>query len=459
MLSSPELPDCIYEHQPTLVHPITPTPHHTLYLSNLDDQKFLRFSIKYLYAFRKSVDKQALKHSLSRLLVHYYPLAGRLRRCVEGDDHKLEIHCNGEGAVFAEANMDLSAEQFLELARKPNRSLRKLLYRVEAPGFLDIPPLVIQVTSLRCGGMILCTAINHCFCDGIGTSQFLHAWAHMTNQSDSSELPIPPFHSRHVLKPRSPPQVTFSHPGFTKIATDEFNSQTGPNISKYLQSQPLVPVSITFSPSQVLHLKRQCVPSLKCTTFEVLASHTWRCWVKSLGLPLSIPVKLLFSVNIRNKLSNKMPQGYYGNGFVLACVGAKVKELVAPNLHNGVKLVQHAKSTITHDYIQSMVDLLEDKTIITDISTSLVISQWSKLGLEELDFGEGKPLHMGPLTSDIYCLFLPIIGESNATRVLVSMPESIVDKFEFYMTEFSDIVENKEATNHYGLDNLKMVPT
>lgn len=147
MLNS--LPDCTYQNDPVLIRPITPTPNQTLYLSNLDDQKFLRFSIKYLYLFTKPVHTQTLKDSLSRVLVAYYPLAGRLRRCSEDDDRKLEIHCNGEGAVFAEARMDLCADEFLELAKKPNKSLRKLLYRVEASAFLDIPPLVIQVVALR----------------------------------------------------------------------------------------------------------------------------------------------------------------------------------------------------------------------------------------------------------------------------------------------------------------------
>lgn len=145
MYNSPELPDCSYENQPVLVAPLTPTPTHSLYLSNLDDQKFLRFSIKYLYLFRKSVSPDLLKYSLSRLLVHYYPLAGRLRASSD-DDQKLEILCNGEGCVFAEASMDFTAEDFLLLSRKPNRSWRKLLYRVEAQSFLDIPPLVIQVS-------------------------------------------------------------------------------------------------------------------------------------------------------------------------------------------------------------------------------------------------------------------------------------------------------------------------
>ncbi|GFQ03626.1 omega-hydroxypalmitate o-feruloyl transferase [Phtheirospermum japonicum] len=411
---------------------------------------------------QKSVNKETLVESLSRVLVEYYPLAGRLRKCLEKEDNgKLEIECNGEGAVFAEAKMDLSAEEFLEFfAAKPNRSLRKFMYKVEAPAFLDIPPLVIQVTNLRCGGMMLCTAISHCLCDGIGTSQFLHAWAHACRSSDSNpttNLPSLPFHDRQVLKPRSPPHVTFPHPEFTNTAPNDSNPQTGPNIFKYLQSQPLVPASITFSPSQILHLKSQCGPSLKCTTFEVLASHTWRCWVKSLGLPLSMPVKLLFSVSIRTKMSPSIPQGYYGNAFVMGCAEAEAKELVTPNMRDGVKLVRHAKSTITNDYVHSMIDLLEDKTLRTDLSTTLVISQWAKLGLEDLDFGEGKPIHMGPLTSDIYCLFLPVVGDFEAVKVLVSMPESVVDKFELYMTEFCGVVENGDAKNHYEVDNLKMV--
>ena len=71
----------------------------------------------------------------------------------------------------------------------------------------------LQVTTLGCGGMILCTAINHCLCDGIGTSQFLHAWAELTRKPES-ELSTMPFHWRHVLKPREPAQVKFHHAGY-----------------------------------------------------------------------------------------------------------------------------------------------------------------------------------------------------------------------------------------------------
>ncbi|XP_009618855.1 alcohol acyltransferase 9 [Nicotiana tomentosiformis] len=457
MLGSIELPDCVYSKDPIFITPISPTPNHSLYLSNLDDQKFLRFSIKYLYLFTKSINLDRLKSSLSRVLVDYYPLAGRLRTCPE-NNHKLQVDCNGEGAIFAEAFLDLTADELLVVSNKPDKSWRKLLYKVEATSFLDIPPLVVQVTNLGCGGMILCTAINHCLCDGIGTAQFLHAWAHFTKDPTGS-LPITPFHSRHVLRSRDPPQITSIHSAFTKIPLDIQNSQFGLNLHQYLQSQPNTPASITFSQSQILHLKRQCSPSVKSTSFEVLASHTWRCWVKSLDLPSSIKVKLLFSVNIRKAVKPELPEGYYGNGFVLGCAEAPVKHVVNGNLQDTVKLVQNAKSELTSGSIKSVVDLLEDKTVKTDLSASLVISQWSRLSLEKVDFGEGKPIQMGPLTSDIYCLFLPSVGEFDAVRVLVSMPESVVKKFEYYMTELWDVkdINGDIIKGHLQFENPKMI--
>lgn len=145
MLGSIELPDCVYSKDPIFITPISPTPNHSLYLSNLDDQKFLRFSIKYLYLFTKSINLDKLKSSLSRVLVDYYPLAGRVRKCPE-NDHKLQVYCNGEGAIFAEAFLDLTADELLVVSNKPDKSWRKLLYKVEATSFLDIPPLVVQVS-------------------------------------------------------------------------------------------------------------------------------------------------------------------------------------------------------------------------------------------------------------------------------------------------------------------------
>ncbi|PUZ57609.1 hypothetical protein GQ55_5G445300 [Panicum hallii var. hallii] len=442
------LGECQYPGEPAVVRPSRPTPRHTLHLSNLDDQRFLRFSIKYLYVFAApaAVPAGALRAALARVLVDYYPLAGRLRPS-DDDEGKLVVDCNAEGALLAEACLPgLTAAEFLRGRARPHKSWRKLLYRVEAQSFVAVPPLVVQVTRLGCGGMILCTAINHCLCDGIGTAQFLHAWARAARAGDGAlddgdDLPAPPFHDRRALRPRCPPRVAFTHPEYNScggngaVANGNGNGNEAPSLLARLLGQPLAPVSLTFTAAHLLRLKRQCAPSLKCTSFEALAAHVWRAWVRALDPPGALRVKLLFSVNVRRRVKPELPRGYYGNGFVLGCAESTAAQLTSPSsslaARYGVRLVQEAKECVDDDYVRSMVDLLEERRgARPDLAASLVISAWTRLGLEDLDFGAGTAAHMGPLTSEIYCVFLPVIGDPDGTTVLVSVPQAAADRFQ-----------------------------
>jgi hypothetical protein len=146
-----EIPgECLYASvEPLAVRPSQLTPRDTLYLSNVDDQRFLRFSIKYVYVFTAdaAAAADALRAALARVLVDYYPLAGRLRPSDE-DNGKLVVDCNAEGALFAEAELPgLTAAEFLQGRARPHKSWRKLMYRVEAQSIVAVPPLVVQVST------------------------------------------------------------------------------------------------------------------------------------------------------------------------------------------------------------------------------------------------------------------------------------------------------------------------
>ncbi|CAO2174269.1 unnamed protein product [Urochloa humidicola] len=473
-----EIPgECLYSGEPAVVRPSKPTPRHKLYLSNLDDQRFLRFSIKYLYVFAAAaaVPPAALRAALARVLVDYYPLAGRLRPSDDdGAEGKLVVDCNAEGALFAEGSLPgLTAAEFLRDRARPHKTWRKLLYRVEAQSFLAVPPLVVQVTRLGCGGMVLCTAISHCLCDGIGTAQFLHAWARAAqsaagvhgapdvtvngnaaeDDNDDPSLPPPPFHDRRALRPRCPPRVAFTHPEYNSApgaVNGNGNGCEAPSLLARLLGQPLTPVSLTFTAAHLLWLKRQCSPPLKCTSFEALAAHVWRAWVRALDPPGALPVKLLFSVNVRRRVKPELPRGFYGNGFVLGCAESTAAQLAGAARHV-VRLVQEAKECVDGDYVRSMVDLLEERRgARPDLAASLVISAWTRLGLEDLDFGAGPAAHMGPLTSEIYCVFLPVVGDRHGVTVLVSVPQAAADRFQHYCLGFL-----KDAADDVGAKLMK----
>ncbi|KAL6850204.1 hypothetical protein ACP4OV_020831 [Aristida adscensionis] len=313
-----------------------------------------------------------------------------------------------------------------------------------------------MVTRLGCGGMVLCTAINHCLCDGIGTAQFLHAWARAVRGAAAvDDAAPPPFHDRRALRPRCPPRVAFTHPEYNSsaaaAAAANGNGGEAPSLLAHLLGQPLAPVSLTFTAAHLLRLKRQCAPpSAKCTSFEALAAHVWRAWVRALDPPGALRVKLLFSVNVRRRVKPELPRGYYGNAFVLGCAETAAAQLAASARH-GVRLVQEAKECVDDDYVRSMVDLLEERRgARPDLAASLVISAWTRLGLEDLDFGGGAPAHMGPLTSEIYCVFLPVAGDPHGVAVLVSVPQAAADRFQHCCLGFlkdADVVDAAAPKN------------
>lgn len=134
--------------EPTLVSPAEETEKGLYFLSNLDQN--IAVTVRTIYCFKsddKGNDKagEVIKNSLKKVLVHYYPLAGRLTISSEG---KLIVDCTGEGAVFVEAEADCRIEDIGDITKPDPETLGKLVYDV--PGvknILELPPLVAQVCN------------------------------------------------------------------------------------------------------------------------------------------------------------------------------------------------------------------------------------------------------------------------------------------------------------------------
>lgn len=132
--------------EPTLVLPAQQTKKGLYFLSNLDQN--IAYPVRTIYCY-KSLSKgnedvaQVLKDSLSKILVHYYPMAGRLKISSEG---KLTIDCNEEGVVFVEAEANCMVEDLSDVKEPDLDILRKLVYDIPtAKNLLEMPPLLIQV--------------------------------------------------------------------------------------------------------------------------------------------------------------------------------------------------------------------------------------------------------------------------------------------------------------------------
>ncbi|KAI4306475.1 hypothetical protein L6164_029749 [Bauhinia variegata] len=421
-----------------IVTPSEPTPARVLALSSLDSQLFLRFTIEYLFVYEpcpfldQGATAACLKAALARALVPYYPFAGRVRSRPDGSC--LEVLCRAQGALFVEAFSDHYAINDFGRAPKTVTHWRKLLSLCVPDVLNGSPPLVIQLTWLRDGAAALGVGINHCICDGIGSAEFLNYFAGLASGTDFKPKPV---WERHLLNP-SP----MKHNRASSTVLPEFSRV--PDLCRFMSRvcNDLKPTSITFDKIRLNELKNLAsltsgpseLSSSSYTSFEVLAGHVWRSWARALGFPSNQILKLLFSVNIRNRVKPGIPDGYYGNAFVLGCAQTSTKELTEKGLGYATGLVKRAKERANSEHVTRVIDSVSESMACPDSVGVLIVSQWSRLGLESVDFGMGKPLQVGPVCCDRYCLFLPVKGEREAAKVMVAVPTGAVDKYHYLLS-------------------------
>lgn len=140
--------------EPVLIGPAAPTPRGTKRLSDVDDQDELRSQVRGIFFYRgggmaggRGDPVDIFRRALSDALVHYYPLAGRLR---EVEDRKLVVDCTGEGVTFVEADADV---RLADLEADGSRGLvppfpciEELGFEVDgSSGMLNCPLVLIQV--------------------------------------------------------------------------------------------------------------------------------------------------------------------------------------------------------------------------------------------------------------------------------------------------------------------------
>lgn len=98
------------------VAPCQPTPNDTLFLSIIDRVAGLRHMVRSLHVFTRGHEPaKIIQDALSKVLVRYYPFAGRFVDDTEHGD--LRVACTGEGVWFvnAQANCSLEDVKFLDL--------------------------------------------------------------------------------------------------------------------------------------------------------------------------------------------------------------------------------------------------------------------------------------------------------------------------------------------------------
>jgi omega-hydroxypalmitate O-feruloyl transferase len=210
---------------------------------------------------------------------------------------------------------------------------------------------------------------------------------------------------RTVLNPRSPPRIEFPHlemscdvdeeAAISSPLDAEKEEEYHPNNSSSSSPKNSFFGSFSLSPEEVESLKRQTLNEglfTKVTAFEVLAALTWRARTQALDMPPTQVARLLFAVNVRDKLDPPLPKRFMGNGILFAHASATAAELATSSLAQTVKLVQDARAMITDRYVRSAIDFFEVTRAQMIARATLFVSSWVGIPIHLVDFGWGQPM-------------------------------------------------------------------
>ncbi|PKI77052.1 hypothetical protein CRG98_002555 [Punica granatum] len=308
------------------------------------------------YADCRNLDQTTgrLKSSLSKTLIHFYPLAGRIT-------NNLSIECNDEGAEFIEAEVGCCLSDILT---RPDATVleRFLPVQIYHSNARDAPLLLVQANFFKCGGLVIGACVSHKLTDAATLSTFINAWA--GEARGSREIVLPEYRLSSMFPPVD-----------------------------YLSSLPTVDM-----------------PRTKCITGRFVIQSSRIAALKARAASDDVPrptaveavtalTVLAQMVNLRKRVYPPLPNNSAGN--MVTYFKAKTEETelklqaLVFHLRNGIRerQQQYIEQLLGEHGVPATLETARDYGVLlaNERVNFYSCSSWCKFPLYTADFGWGKP--------------------------------------------------------------------
>jgi hypothetical protein len=234
-----------------------------------------------------------------------------------------------------------------------------------------------QATIFTCGGFAVGISFSHAVFDGQGAAQFLTAVGELARGLPASS--VAPVWGRDAFP--DPPKGPSSPP---------------PQLTEFRSVAQVADISAESIKSVKDEFKQAAGEG--CSTFDAVTAVVFKC--RALALAAALPddgeIRVAFAAGTRHLLQGVLPavDGYYGNCLYLACVartGRAVREAALAELVGAVREAKEAVAAGFEDWMRGV----GRHDVPLDYSTA-VLSDWSRLGFNEVDYGFGVPSYVFP---------------------------------------------------------------
>ncbi|XP_074313046.1 stemmadenine O-acetyltransferase-like [Silene latifolia] len=342
----------------------------------------------------RPIDITTLKTSLSETLTSFYPLAGR-------SNSDSTILCDDQGIPFIETRVNCNLDDLLNSPRKLYLLGKILpsfqLYMSYGQRPIDeIVHVVIQLNVFLCGGVAITCYMLHKILDGTSASVFLNYWAALVRAKSGAlnfSLNEPDFEA--TIK--AFPPIPSSNINDSDAGDNDVGKAIASNWS-YLKSITVVCKSFVFNNEAIKKLKDKVVTSdnnklTNPTSFESVTGFIWHhifaaaCTAASVPNSGSGPSEVSFTANIRQRMTPPLPKTSIGN--IFKGVHAQVDTLCDISKH--ATAIHEAISEVNKNVLENLPEKVSIANQAYYKFGSYTITNWCKLGLNEVDFGFGKP--------------------------------------------------------------------
>ncbi|CAM8888763.1 unnamed protein product [Rhodiola kirilowii] len=431
-----------------IVKPAGVTPSGTTYLSESDQSSAITHAPT-IYIYRHPTTNQpfhtlvqTLISSLSQTLVDFYPIAGRVRY-IPNAGGRVELECNAEGVVLIEAESGLEVSDLGDFS--PSPMISTLIPKVDysTKPIHETPIVLVQVTSLRCGGITMGLATSHSAFDGQGTMLFIGEWC---KRARGVVDPVRPFLDRTILKPCAPvlaEVVSEKNDGCVHIDYSPPPLLVGQLDEGAERAKETAVATLKLSAKQVAELKSKAnldnaAGGRPYTRYEAIAAHMWRCSSKARQHIDSQPTCLRISTNARNRLKPPLPPTFIGNMILCIAVDTTSGELLNNPLGHISAKIRQKVTSVDDKYVRDALAYLEKQADVTQYRTfhslgnpNFTITSLLSLPLYGNDFGWGPEDYMGPGEIGFAgkCFVLPGHDEDGSVVILLRLQVEYMDDF------------------------------
>ncbi|XP_015887196.3 protein ECERIFERUM 26-like [Ziziphus jujuba] len=200
-----------------------------------------------------------IKETMFTWFNEYYHTCGRFRR---SDGGRPYIKCNDCGARFIEAQCDRTIDEWLGM--KDWSSLQNLLVsqQVIGPELSFSPPVLLQITYFKCGGLAFGLSWAHVLGDAFSAIDFINRWG----QIMALYQPNAPPPNTELENFENSPGIAKELPLSLKRVDPVGDHWITPNNSK------MELFSFTITPSQITHFQMKVMGPI----FESLCAIIWK---------------------------------------------------------------------------------------------------------------------------------------------------------------------------------------